>query len=219
MSPRCRSEAATSPTAKCAGSLNTAIDRACDLRSDMVIDAPRRFTTELISTDAEHKLRVVSIPSRGDQVNELLGAVRSRVQLTTIDIEHSELPNGRLRTLEEVGFRRGYPLPELWEANPVADFFAQASGASDAQRLVRETLTSGLIVMEASPPRLRRLVTVPLLSVWGVAAHFHPATLLEMLGGIVLLELTTSLVVPTADYLSEQVDEWWRRESRRPRDR
>lgn len=167
-------------------------------------DLPRRYVTE-VESESGLMLRVTSMPLPAEGIPEALQLMYSE------DLIASELPTppsdflqgGPMELVEKDDARpRRKQYPE-WDPELVASFFRQFT--DEGAELVQATLTSGRIVVEASPARIRRLVTVPI--VWAVVLH-SPTPAIALASGSVLfvLELVGATIGATISGLHSGIE-------------
>lgn len=142
----------------------------------------RRFQTDLVADS--YSFRIVSVPVSDDRMNEIIGVILSdELQFTQVDVDALVLGEP-----EEVS-QAFYTLKTYWHATEVLTPALAQIGVVD-DRLVdelAEVFSRGRIVLETSPPRIRRLVGVPLSAVL-IAAGTNPVLVIVFYGGVVIVD-------------------------------
>jgi hypothetical protein len=186
-------------------------------------DHPRRYLTEIASTRGTYVLRVTSLPLGDTDMapSDLLGDLIATQQLIALpepgaDPERPSAP----APLPAAASRPSHPLPDLWSTASIQNYLA--TFADDAPELVIEALTRGRVIVETSPARVRRVVTLPVAALY-VLANPSPIVFVVTATTVIVVELVGAIVTglgagvqegvqkATAKHIEEIVDRLWQK--------
>lgn len=155
------------------------------------------YETDVISDTGILTIRTISL--EGAEMESFLG------QLQEADFEFS-LPESRpelaiARVAPAGKSTRKYPLPDLWSPDVVASLMDSAATST-----VDDALTSGVVSVELSPMRPRRLTTLPLVGIWALAEHDLVVLIFVGLAAIINW---TGIPTATREANEEFIKDWW----------
>ena len=171
-------------------------------------DEPRRYTTQVESNSGRVTFQVTSLTLPDGAVGAVLAELRQRELLGRAVSSGScrgdlwagdracELGPERYAIVArriEARTRTSYRPPAVqWNATPVIDYFAEFN--QEAAVVARATLNQGRVVVEESPARIRRLVSVYMLGGWIVLHTQQPLILMASAGGLYMLNIAVRFV-------------------------